>query len=223
MENDNPLGTRVLQIRKVNTPKNSDNPADYANVLVDDDYDGEWFNDLVPWMRIDLAGYVSIFNNHAKKLGLPAYLHHIVARPPKGKWVRFKNNNQLDCRTSNLEVMTPKEVISHRRPRGYHLSDKPLSYSKYKGVNGYGTKYKAVFRGEYVGIFDAELDAAKAYDKAAYAHHHIRQKLNFPDDYKDQVRPYKRVEQDIKADITTLEPPRRRTPSGKSLGFGRFR
>lgn len=205
------LGTKVLKVRKVDTPLNSDNPADYADVLVDDDYDGEWFSELVPWLRIDRAGYVSITTNHARKMGIPLYLHHIVARPPKGKWVRFKNQNPLDCRSTNLEAVTPKELLSRRKPRGYRLSDKPLSHSKYRGVHGYGDKWQAIFRKEYLGTFDTEIEAAKAYDKAKWGYERKRQKLNFPEDFEDQL---------MQGAPTTATP---RRVSGKSLGLGRFR
>lgn len=42
------------------------------------------------------------------------YLHHLVLPKKDGYWVRHKNGNNLDCRSANLEYITPKESALQR-------------------------------------------------------------------------------------------------------------
>lgn len=183
MNDDNGgLGTKVLRVKRSPIVGDPEDDANWAEVLVDGDYDGEWFESIAKYMRVIRNGYVNI-TPHIGLGGGNTYLHHLVAKPPKGYWVHFKNKNPLDCRTSNLEVLTPKEVMKYRKPVDYTLKRQSTGWSQYKGVSRYNDIYRVRLRGEEVGTFTDEVEAAKAYDRASYAFWGDRFRVNFPDDF----------------------------------------
>lgn len=84
------------------------------SVLVDGDYDGEYFGQF-KWY-VNPGGYV-YRRRYAGEGGGYVYLHQEVSRTPDGMWTSFKNKDKLDCRSANLEWVTPKESASRRKPR----------------------------------------------------------------------------------------------------------
>lgn len=168
----------------------------YRGVLVDGDYDGEYFAQY-KW-RVLPIGYVqrdtklvdtdATGKRVAKKQEL-SYLHREVAKPPKGMWVTFKNHNPLDCRSANLMWQTPSESALRRKQRS-SLGKKGLWNSQYRGVQKGGSSSKgkqrvfnswvAYVQGKYIGSYPSEELAAQAYDKAAYALWGDMANLNFP-------------------------------------------
>lgn len=83
-------------------------------VLVDGDYDGEYFSEYA-WY-VNPGGYV-YRRRFVGEGGGYVYLHQEVSRTPKGLWTRFKDGNKLNCRSCNLEWVTPKESANKRKPR----------------------------------------------------------------------------------------------------------
>jgi hypothetical protein len=79
------------------------------------------------------------------------------------------NSNGHDCRRQNLRPATNAENSQNQRKHSHH-NGKPCS-SIYKGVHQSGYKWiaKIVVDGEpiYLGTFDNEADAARAYNAAA--------------------------------------------------------
>ena len=90
------------------------------------------------------------------------------------------NNNGLDNRKANLRLATPAQNARNRRKTA------AKTYSKYKGVSYHAgqRKWSAAIRVngqyKYFGLFQNEIDAAKAYDEAARKYHKEFAVLNFP-------------------------------------------
>jgi hypothetical protein len=182
-----------LPVRTIQVPLTG-NMSHTLEALVDGDYDGEYFSQY-KW-RVGFNGYVArteylgVVNGKTKHKLI--YLHREVAGAKEGEWVKHINGDKLDCRSANLQIMTPQDsALQRKQPvqsRGRILSG---TSSKYRGVHRHAWTHKGTTRysktrwtvscaGHYVGLFKDEIDAAKAYDKAAREIYGDRAVLNFP-------------------------------------------
>jgi hypothetical protein len=118
-----------------------------------------------------------------------ARMHRQILTAPPHLVVDHINRNGLDNRKQNLRICTKLQNQHNRRP-GRNGS------SKYKGVRW--SKRDKKFRAGitcnkktyYLGMFDDEIDAAKAYDKKARELFGEYAYLNFPAD-NSNVQRYK--------------------------------
>lgn len=105
-------------------------------------------------------------------------MHRFICNPPAGLVIDHINCNGLDNRRDNLRLAThsqnrcnnPKRKNTTSRFRGVHYSKKNrkwVAQIKYEG----GKKW--------LGYFDNETDAAKAFDAAARKYHGEFARLNF--------------------------------------------
>jgi hypothetical protein len=108
-------------------------------------------------------------------------LHCEIMNPPKGLVVDHRNRNGLDDRRENLRLAT------HSQNRCNRFVDKTGCSSQYRGVCWHKQRkcWRAhlQYEGKWVwlGRFDSEIDAAKAYDEAAKKYHGEFARLNFND------------------------------------------
>jgi len=133
----------------------------------DDDYD---FLNQFNWSY--RRGYVAM---RCRDSGKWVTMHRYMACLIDSKvWVDHKDGNGLNNQKENLRPCTPSQNQINKRPRGT---------SKYLGVNKLHGKWRAAIvvkgRQRHLGLFNNEIDAAKAYDAEAKIHHGEFARLNF--------------------------------------------
>jgi hypothetical protein len=108
----------------------------------------------------------------------------MIMRPRRGYIVDHKDGNGLNNCRDNLRVCTQRQNQANRRSDG--------GASRFVGVRRYGDKWRATiqYRGKvyHLGVFDDEVEAAKARDRKAWELHGEFAYLNFPKDYAHKRR-----------------------------------
>jgi hypothetical protein len=139
--------------------------------------------------------WLSQWNWHVASGGYPArsgkgrtiFMHREIMRPPKGKLVDHQDGNKANNCRFNLRV------CSHKENRG-NMRKQIGTYSRFKGVsyNKRRDKHFAQcdFGGEHrwLGFFDDEVEAARAYDRAAVEECGEFAWVNFPQEWPPQRR-----------------------------------
>jgi hypothetical protein len=106
-------------------------------------------------------------------------IHREIMNAPDGLLVDHKNGDGLDNRRSNLRLAT------HSQNQCNKLKIKTKVTSQYVGVHfdkrrsQWATSIRNNGKTIWLGRFDSEIDAAKAYDQAAKKHHGEFARLNF--------------------------------------------
>jgi len=121
-------------------------------------------------------------DKRGKKKTTTLFLHRTILSPPKEKVIDHIDHNGLNNKRENLRICTLTQNAANQR--------KGKGSSNFKGV--YWDKREQKWRGAirhkgkhlHLGSFNDELEAAKAYDKAAKEFWGEFAKLNFENDYK---------------------------------------
>ena len=93
------------------------------------------------------------------------HLHREILQPPDGLYVDHINGDVLDNRRENLRIVTNSQNQQNRH--------KPNGRSRFKGVawheqaGKWQVQIKLDYQSRYIGVFDDEVEAARAYDAAA--------------------------------------------------------
>jgi hypothetical protein len=141
--------------------------------------DYEW---LRQWTWHLENGYAARWDKRKKVL-----MHRQIMPPPRGMVVdHFDGNKVNNCRI-NLRVCTRSENSRNRRKCGG-------ASSVYKGVYYNRERHKwsarCIYRDEpiWLGYFDSEVEAARAYDRMAVELFGAFARLNFPREWPPQRR-----------------------------------
>jgi len=109
------------------------------------------------------------------------YMHQMVVKVPKGMVIDHINQDGMDNRSGNLRPATHSQNLCNRKKRS------GATQSKYKGiywrkkVRKWQASIKCNKKRIELGYFRDEIEAAKAYDRAAKKYHGEFACLNFPD------------------------------------------
>ena len=143
--------------------------------------DYEWLSQY-KWTALVTGSKVYAIRAHQGKTIL---MHREIMQPPDGFVVDHIDGNSTNNRRQNLRTCTRCQNLYNSRPRCSRSQYKGVRYDKRTGrwvaeITHRGRKY-------YLGSFEDEIDAAKAYDRKArelfgqYAH------LNFPEELEPRT------------------------------------
>ncbi len=155
-------------------------PMDNGLYALVDAADYEWLNQY-KWSRCG-AGYAGRYEK-----GKVIYMHRQIMQAPKGVVVDHIDGNRANNSRSNLRLCTCSE-------NGYNNVKRIGSASRFKGVfrrKKDGRWYAMVFfRGKYIwlGFFDDEVEAARAFDRKAVELGIVFARLNFPEEWPPERR-----------------------------------
>ncbi len=107
-------------------------------------------------------------------------LHREIMNFPKNKLVDHKNGDTLDNRRSNLRLATHIQNMQNRRKRK-NTTSKYVGLWRDKRTNRWAARITFNKKPIFLGRFDSEIAAAKAYDRAAKKYFGEFARLNFPD------------------------------------------
>jgi len=106
-------------------------------------------------------------------------LHREIMNAPKGILVDHQNNNGLDNRRANLRLATYSQNAINRPKTKLKTSSKYRGVCFEKSCQQWGAFMRIKGRQTRLGRFENEIDAAKAYDRAAIKYHRDFARLNF--------------------------------------------
>lgn len=133
-----------------------------------------------------LRGHKGKLYAHAKFGGASLYMHRMVAGTQPGYETDHINGDGLDNRRINLRTATASQNRANMgKP---HLPEGRPSSSIYKGVSWVASRGRWLAaihvngRSRNLGRYTTEVEAARAYDRAALAAWGEFAKVNFPDE-----------------------------------------
>ena len=106
-------------------------------------------------------------------------LHREIMNAPKGRVVDHKNGASLDNRMDNLRIATQAQNMQNRKKRK-NTSSRYIGVWFDKDRSNWNCRITHRGRKIWLGRFDNEIDAAKAYDAAARRYRGEFARLNFP-------------------------------------------
>ncbi len=146
---------------------------------------------------VDAADYdwLSQWNWHTASGGYAArcekgriiFMHRVIMQPPPGMVVDHIDGNKANNCRFNLRVCTRKQNQGNmQKPHGAHSRYKGVSYSKRR--DKFFAQCRFAGKHRWLGYFDDEVEAARAYDRAAVEECGEFARVNFPQEWPPQRR-----------------------------------
>ncbi len=136
------------------------------------------------------GGYAARSENHKW-----IFMHRQIMNPPEGMFVDHIKGNRLDNTCARLHVCTLSENAQNRPKRANATSRyRGVSYSKKREEWVVALPREA--NQKFVGAYDDELEAARAYDRAAVLYLNDDAKLNFPEEWPPERKAEVRATRD---------------------------
>jgi len=141
-----------------------------------------WLNKShwVPRKHDGLISAVRFVNDPDKETQISS-MHRVIMNQPKGLFVDHKNLNALDNTRPNLRNATRSQNQFNRNKIKSKTSSRFMGVCLPKSRNRFYAYIKYGNKRIWLGSFDNEIDAAKAYDAAAKKYHGEFARLNFPE------------------------------------------
>jgi hypothetical protein len=123
--------------------------------------------------------YAVRFLNEPLKQATIVSLHRIILNSPPNFLVDHKNGHTLDNRRENLRLATRSQNVHNKCKTQSETSSKFIGVSLEKRRGRWDVRIRHEGKQIWIGAFDNEIDAAKAYDEAAKKYHGEFARLNF--------------------------------------------
>jgi hypothetical protein len=127
---------------------------------------------------------VRFLNDPGKKPKIIS-LHREIMNPAPRLLVDHKNRNTLDNRRANLRIATHSQNQFNKAKTSEKTSSRFIGVYLEKPSCLWATKISHHGKSIWLGRFNSELTAARAYDNAARKYHKEFARLNFPEETPD--------------------------------------
>ncbi|MGA2092856.1 MAG: AP2 domain-containing protein [Sedimentisphaerales bacterium] len=142
------------------------------------------------WMarKHDRCIYAVRFINDLDENSKISSMHRVIMKQPRGLLVDHQNCNTLDNREANLRPATRSQNQYNRKKIRSKTSSRFRDVCLDKRRKKWCAYIKYGQKRVWLGTFNDEIEAARAYDEAAKREHGIFAKLNFPEEIERSPR-----------------------------------